>query len=308
MPLIRRGNCALEYLAAGNKTLADGSPAPVITSFVAMTKMGQVTPESGQKEYYTICISMRGWGQSRIDAEDPIEFMKAEHFVPDLLAVLDAEGVQETALVCHSYGGFVGVLSAYTVPERVTALVMVSTKFGLKFADEAEEQMRSDFEREAAESRCMFPNFDAKGCLEQIRSRLSDERLRALPSIDPKERVMSYKKWFGTHVMNLRFQIGQMNHQLNEMGLLSDPAKLRIMTDPVEELGVDAPTFRARFSGKVHFMVPLDDAAVPWEFCALMAERLGGSFEEFDPGMGDHSIMFFSPDECNKRIRAALES
>ena len=26
------------------------------------------------------------------------------------------------------------------------------------------------------------------------------------------------------------------------------------------------------------------------------------------PGMGDHSIMFFSPDECNKRIRAALES
>lgn len=33
------------------------------------------------------------------------QVFSAAHFAADLLAVLDAEGVEETALVCHSFGG-----------------------------------------------------------------------------------------------------------------------------------------------------------------------------------------------------------
>jgi len=96
MPVIKLDDCSLEYFTCGSKTAEDGSPAPVITwvhgaggnafTFWANTP-GFVTssvpfhapglPESSaplsKKAYYCIMISMRGWGGSRIHAEDPVQ-------------------------------------------------------------------------------------------------------------------------------------------------------------------------------------------------------------------------------------------
>ena len=64
---------------------------------------------------------------------------------------------------------------------------------------------------------------------------------------------------------------------------------------------------REKFLGPITFICPADDAAVAWEFCALMAERLGGSIDVMESSLGDHSVMMFSPAEFNASVRNALE-
>ena len=68
----------------------------------------QITePRDGRGARFCISITYRGWGQSRLD-DDDIRLFDAAHFGSDVLAVLDAEGVAKTALVCQSFGGFMG--------------------------------------------------------------------------------------------------------------------------------------------------------------------------------------------------------
>jgi len=47
--------------------------------------------------------------------------------------------MRETVLLCHSFGGFVRVRTAFAAPERVCAAVAFETVAGLAFSD-AEEQ------------------------------------------------------------------------------------------------------------------------------------------------------------------------
>jgi len=334
MPLIKLDDCSLEYFTCGSKTAEDGSPAPVITwvhgaggnafTFWANTP-GFVTssvpfhapglPESSaplsKKAYYCIMISMRGWGGSRIHAKDPVQVFSAAHFAADLLAVLDAEGVEETALVCHSFGGTVGVHTAFTAPERVTALVMVSTTFGLLFSESAEDRLQKDF-LEAWNFGGMKQDFDYSKLLAQVQGRLSDDALRARPFVDMDGRLQAgcylwMKK--APEVWNLRTLLHQANVQVKEMGCMAPPP--RSAEDPMlkiyyDESKTDAE-LREKFLGPISFICPADDAAVPWEFCALMAERLGGSIDVMESSLGDHSVMMFSPAEFNASVRSALE-
>lgn len=69
-----------------------------------------------------------------------------EQHVADVLAVLDAQGVERTALLGHSFGGAIALHLARAAPERVSALVLVDPALGLDPQDmlETAEETRAD--------------------------------------------------------------------------------------------------------------------------------------------------------------------
>jgi pimeloyl-ACP methyl ester carboxylesterase len=321
----------LEYLTVGRKFKDDGETRlPVITfihgaggnaltwwrvlpAFTSSTNQacpGMVTPESGLQDYFAISISIRGFGASTIEGDNPIEHFKASEHSKDVLAVLDKEGVEQTALVGHSYGGFVCILTATEAPARVSQVVMVSTYFGLKLPEELQEENLRQAIQEASAKR------DAKFIdehLPQIKKLLSKENQLGIPDYpweDQKTRLekgifMWQKK--DPETWSIRWQIHQANHQITEMELLS--SNLSVAMDPVRDLALDPDTFRQKYPGKLHFITCTDDGAVPWEIVAVLAEwHKADSCKILETGLGDHSLMFFSPQLMNKCLREALES
>lgn len=79
------------------------------------------------KAFKVIVFDHRGFGRSRCD----LEHFESKYFHGDIMAILDAEGVDKAALVCQSMGGWGGLKAAVTWPERVTALVLANTPGGL---------------------------------------------------------------------------------------------------------------------------------------------------------------------------------
>ena len=75
------------------------------------------------------------------------------HLPGDLLALLDAEEIERTALVCQSMGGWAGLPIAIAHPERLRCLVLCGTPGGLwtdvvhdsfvKVADPRNEPLRA---------------------------------------------------------------------------------------------------------------------------------------------------------------------
>ncbi len=74
-----------------------------------------------------VVFDHRGFGRSRCDAAQ----FDCGHFHRDILAILDAEGIERASLVCQSMGGWGGLKLAATHPERVAALVLSNTPGGV---------------------------------------------------------------------------------------------------------------------------------------------------------------------------------
>jgi pimeloyl-ACP methyl ester carboxylesterase len=68
-------------------------------------------------------IDQRGHGQS--DAP-PGPYSRAD-LAADVIAVLDAEGIDQTILVGHSMGGIVAMEAALAYPDRIAGLVLIGT-------------------------------------------------------------------------------------------------------------------------------------------------------------------------------------
>lgn len=81
------------------------------------------------KKYQAIAFDHRCFGRSTCARED---FDRAQ-FDKDLLAILDAEGIEKTAIVCQSMGGWTGLAMALNYPERVTCLILSNTPGGADF-------------------------------------------------------------------------------------------------------------------------------------------------------------------------------
>ncbi|GAA1329881.1 alpha/beta hydrolase [Brachybacterium rhamnosum] len=72
-------------------------------------------------EHRVIRVDLRGHGRSG-KPDDPAAYTQ-DAFVADLIAVLDAEGIDRAALVGYSLGARVALTAALRHPERVTRLV-----------------------------------------------------------------------------------------------------------------------------------------------------------------------------------------
>lgn len=70
--------------------------------------------------YRTLVINLRSFLNSPCALED----YHARHFPDDLLAVLDAEGVERAAIACHSLGAWAGLPLAVRHPQRVACLAI----------------------------------------------------------------------------------------------------------------------------------------------------------------------------------------
>ena len=74
-----------------------------------------------------VAFDHRGFGRSAC-GDDAMDIGK---FPADLLAILDAEGIDRAALVCQSMGGWTGLPTAVRYPDRVRCLVLCGTPGGL---------------------------------------------------------------------------------------------------------------------------------------------------------------------------------
>ena len=145
MTSLRRGDSSLYY------ELHDEAPEVPRDTLVLLHGVGgnhaswfeQVT--AWRARYRLLVVDARGFGNST-DVED----LGRDGFVDDLAAVLDAAGVRRAVLVGQSMGGGTAVAYTCTHPERVAALVLADTLFGIALPPGVDARMAALTERNAA--------------------------------------------------------------------------------------------------------------------------------------------------------------
>ena len=98
--------------------------------------------ERGLPELRWLAPDLRGHGRSTWDAP-----WGAEQHVDDLLAVLDAEGIERCAVVGHSFGGFLATHLAARAPKRVSVAALIDpaiAQSGQEMLEAAEETRRDE--------------------------------------------------------------------------------------------------------------------------------------------------------------------
>jgi len=118
MPFADNNGVRIHYEVEG-----DGQPLVLIHGFLADLEYWRLLGyiEALKSSYRVISIDMRGHGQSD-KPHEPKAYGETQR-VGDILAVLDAEGVQKAHVWGYSMGGIVGFLLAFHAPGRVASLI-----------------------------------------------------------------------------------------------------------------------------------------------------------------------------------------
>ena len=80
-----------------------------------------------ERSHRVLTFDHRLFGRSSCTVED----FHPKHFESDLIAILDAAGVERASLVCQSMGGWTGLRTAVSFPGRVSTLVLCDTPGGI---------------------------------------------------------------------------------------------------------------------------------------------------------------------------------
>jgi len=106
----------------------NGSGPPIVLTHSFLCDGSMFSPQvtALERRHRVINIDMRGHGRSGA-SESPFTIYD---LVDDVIAVLDAEGVESTIWMGISIGGFISLRAALVRPDRVRALVLLATDAG----------------------------------------------------------------------------------------------------------------------------------------------------------------------------------
>jgi pimeloyl-ACP methyl ester carboxylesterase len=156
MPSVRSGEAEIRYEVFGR------GPAVVFAHGAGGNRLSwwQQVPHFARR-HAVVTFDHRCFGGSTC----PPGAFHPRHFAGDLLAILDAEGIERAALVCQSMGGWTGLHTALRHPERVACLVLAGTPGGL-WIEPVLEAARRIGSRAAAEGiqgqAALAPDFPAR--------------------------------------------------------------------------------------------------------------------------------------------------
>ncbi|MBW1883130.1 MAG: alpha/beta hydrolase [Deltaproteobacteria bacterium] len=125
MPRVERAGASLYYEIYGDPN----DPAVVFAHGAGgnAASWWQQVPFFLDRGFRVVVFDHRGFARSACAEGD----LAVTHFPADLLAILDAEKIDRTALVCQSMGGWTGLPTAVQHPERLRCLVLCGTPGGL---------------------------------------------------------------------------------------------------------------------------------------------------------------------------------
>ncbi|NDU74450.1 alpha/beta fold hydrolase [Actinomadura sp. DSM 109109] len=111
-----------------------GAPVVMLHGITGHGARWRRTAERYLADRCVLAPDLRGHGRST--HEPP---WTVERHVADVLAMMDAEGVERADLVGHSYGGMISLHLARTAPRRVRRLLLLDPALGLDPAEAARE-------------------------------------------------------------------------------------------------------------------------------------------------------------------------
>jgi pimeloyl-ACP methyl ester carboxylesterase len=123
----------------------DGPPVVLLHGSLAGTSVfGKLTPWLAD-DHRLVLTTLRGHGGS--EPAVPGDFGIAGTGVDDLLAVLDAEGIERAHLVGHSTGGSIALAGALRHPDRVDHLVLIEPTIVSLLRGPEADRVRTEFGR-----------------------------------------------------------------------------------------------------------------------------------------------------------------
>ncbi len=124
MPTVSNDHAEIHYDVFG----PENAPAIVFAHGAGGNGLSwwQQIPHFGER-YRVVVFDHRGFGRSRCEEGH----FSTTHFANDLVALLDAEGIERAAIVCQSMGGWTGLPLAVKHAARVSCLVLCGTPGGL---------------------------------------------------------------------------------------------------------------------------------------------------------------------------------
>ena len=115
-----------------------GPPVIVLHGVTGHGARWRRTAERYLADRLVLAPDLRGHGRSPYEPPWTVE-----RHVADVLAVMDAEGLERADLVGHSFGGMIALHLARTAPRRVRRLVLLDPAIGLSPTDAAREARES---------------------------------------------------------------------------------------------------------------------------------------------------------------------
>lgn len=120
MTAVLANGLRVPYAETGNSA---GAPVVFVHAYVESWRYFEVVLAHLPAAVHAYALTQRGHG----DADQPARGYLPEDFASDIVGFLDVLGISSAALVASSSGGLVSQLVASTHPDRVSALVLISS-------------------------------------------------------------------------------------------------------------------------------------------------------------------------------------
>jgi len=208
------------------------------------------------KNYKTITFDHRAFARSICEPEE----YKVAEFADDLVAILDDAGVEKTALICQSMGGWTGINFSLKYPDRVSCLIMSHTTGGI-----SNDKIKDAMTEIAASRKSASEPFGSWAIAAD------------LPDKDPVK-------------ANLYKQIGNFNVIVNLKKIMAGIGGVRASVTADDLQGFSIPTL---------FITSSMDVLIPSAAIYEAAGMIEGAQVHFFKGIG-HSSYFECADEFNR--------